>query len=111
MCMNKNTMKIKIMGIIGRRPSQREGADAIVSLMEDEYEASKDRMLANCQMNTLNTIFRTRGMGIHQAICELRLDDKKYADIAKSEGLDWVAEEIMKVVEERRSYAAGSVAA
>jgi len=111
MCMNKNTMKIKIMGIIGRRPSQREGADAIVALMDKECEASKDRMLANCQMNTLNTVFRTRGMGIHQAICELRLDDEQYADIARSEGLDWVAEEIMKVVEERRSYAAESISA
>jgi len=106
MFINRSKLKIKIMGVIRNRPSQREGAEAIVSFIEEECTAGKDRMLANCQMNTLNTIFCGAGMDLHQAICALQLDDEKYAVIAEQEGLPWIAEEIRKVAQEAQSHAA-----
>lgn len=106
MFIDRNRLKVKIMGVIRSRPSQREGAEAVIGLVEEEYAAGKDRMLANCQMNTLNTIFCGAGMDLHQAICALQLDDEKYAIIADQEGLPWIAEEIRKVAQEAQSHAA-----
>lgn len=103
---DRSKLKIKIMGVIRGRPSQREGAEAIIGLVEEECTTGKDRMLANCQMNTLNTIFRGAGMDLHQAISTLQLDDEKYAVIADQEGLPWIAEEIRRVIDEAQSHAA-----
>lgn len=106
MFIDRSKLKIKIMGVIRERPSQREGAETIIGLIEGECIAGKDRMLANCQMNTLNTIFCGAGMDLHQAICALQLDGEKYAVIAEQEGLSWIAEEIRKVAQEAQSHAA-----
>lgn len=106
MFIDRNRLKVKIMGVIRDRPSQREGAETIIGLIEEECATGKDRMLANCQMNTLNTIFCGAGMDLHQAICALQLDDEKYAVIAEQEQLPWIAEEIRKVIQGAQSHAA-----
>ncbi len=94
MCVDETKLKIMIMGILAKRPSQKAGAEAILSLVKEHSMESRDRMLLNCQMNLLDTIYRNGGMDVIEAIRLLQLDDVKYADMAEAEGLQWFADRI-----------------
>ena len=57
-----------------------------------------EKDLAICQMHTINTVLQFGGMNIDQAIRALDLDEKKFAKIARNEGIDWIADEIEKIM-------------
>ena len=59
-------------------------------------DSDKLKDLAICQMSTLNAVLSGSGMDIDTAICELSLNNQECFDLAKSEGLDWIAEKIKR---------------
>lgn len=59
---------------------------------------TKDESMAVTQMTVLDTVLFGGGMDIRQAISALQLDHLKYAVLARKEGLDWIADEIVEVV-------------
>lgn len=60
--------------------------------------SASNKELAVCQMNVLETVLSGGGMDISQAIVALQLDDKKYERIARSEGFEWIADQIKFII-------------
>lgn len=58
----------------------------------------REKILAICQMNVLEAVMSGGGMSIDKAIREFGLDRKEFEDLAREENLDWIANEISKVI-------------
>ena len=100
MCGDTKNLKIKLMRIFAKRPSQKEGAEAVIELPDNEVcRDGRDRMLALCQMNTLSVLVNGgEAINVRNAISELGLNQENYAALAREEGIDWLADEIMNAV-------------
>lgn len=102
MCGDVKNLKIKLMRIFAKRPSQKEGAEAVIELMNDEgCRSGRDRMMVLCQFNTLDVLARVGSGNVintRKAIFDLALNQENYAVLAREEGIDWLADEIMSAV-------------
>jgi len=64
-----------------------------------EYNMDEEmKGLAICQMHTIRTVLSGGGMDIETAIQQLSLDNEECLQLARDEGLDWIAEEIEKQI-------------
>lgn len=59
-----------------------------------------DTAKARVQLGCLHSIYFGATMDLQQAIYELALDHPKYENLARKEGLDWIADAIQRAIED-----------
>lgn len=64
-----------------------------------------EKILAVCQIQTVEAVLWAGGMSISTAIEELDLDSEECAKLADVNGCEWVASEIRKVLVKRAALA------
>jgi len=58
----------------------------------------KEQDLAICQMVTLHCVLHGGGMDLETAIQQLGLDNKECLKLAEDENLEWIADNIRKLI-------------
>lgn len=61
-----------------------------------------DTAKARVQLGCLHAIYRGATLDLRQAIYELALDHPKYENLARKEGLDGIADEILWAIREEQ---------